>query len=242
MKFNQFFGIFGITAVLGLAACEKETISTPVEADTAEKANIMTVNAAPDPTGVDLFVKDLKYATNILFGGNTAYMAIPRSETMKFNLAGKSNTILNVSSNFAKGKNYSVFMCGDSTKTESVISEDVFTLSDVDSFTTQVRFVNLSPDAMPITVEMEDSAGVAPTLATNIAYKQVSEFKSYKGCAHNIIITEAGNPNAIALYNIPLKSGSINTIYVKGYSNALYDPTNPNRRSARIITNRASKL
>lgn len=245
MKFNQFLGICGIAAVVGLAACEPKVVITPVEADTAEKANIMTVNAAPDPKGVDLFVKELKYATNILFGGNTSYMAIPRSETMKFNVASSSSTVLNVQSNFAKGKNYSVFMCGDSTKTEAVISEDVFTVSDVDSFETEIRIVNLSPDGMPVTVEMQDSAStVQPTLAAGVAYKQVSAFKKYKGCKHTITISAPNNPNdiPITLYNVSLKSGSISTIYVKGYTNAAYDPTNPNRRSARIITNRVSKL
>ena len=111
------------------------------------------------------------YSSSLEYGfpsGVTPIVIVSSSDTTKPIFQGNLN--------LAAGGIYSLYLIGQSQKPDTFLMED-----NIVNYTPDlagVRFINLSPDSGPISVNIQGNAATQ-TEFNSLAYKQISDFKTY---------------------------------------------------------------
>lgn len=98
--------------------------------------------------------------------------------------------------NINAGELYTLFLCGTPTSPEGFMKKESF--PSIKDSLVAVRFVNLSPNSTPLNITLSTSTGVYEF--SNIAYKQITDFKLYSSLAtsgYTWQIRAANNPNVV---------------------------------------------
>jgi hypothetical protein len=177
--------------------------------------NLISDNSHPNYTIVD----------------TTPYIAISSGyHQLGLTQAGISSYLVNLSSYFESGGRYSVFVVDtlQHGQLKYVLYQDDYKTPD-DSSKSQIRFLNLSPDAPSMDVWAFPNAGLDGTrVFTNQSYPLNSygnvlnsqAFISMKAGAYYFIATESGTNNILLEGGMILRGKSIVTIYAKGLLSA----------------------
>jgi hypothetical protein len=202
--------VAGLVSVL--PGCSKDD-NNPVDPPPAGSARVMVIHASPDAAGVDLYVDNAKVDSGLTFLENTAYLTVNAGiRIVKVTLAGSTTAVIEGPVPVTANGVYSVFA------TDSVAS--LTPLLVLDTLTTpaagkaHVRFFNLSPNAPPIDITLEDGTVVFGDLA----FGEYTGFKPLDAGTHTLQIRAASASSVVlTLPPVTLITGKIYTVYAKGF-------------------------
>jgi hypothetical protein len=210
--------ILGILTVPQLVSCGKDN-STSLGTD---NGYLNIVNLSPNMNPVNLYAEYIKQGTTqYRYPNASGYFLMNINDTplqVRPALSTTSSQINLVSLDRSLKKNvrYTWFLTG--LKSDSAFTY-IFT---VDSGATpavgrsKVRLVNASPGSLGINITANDSE-----LATNIAYKGVSDYREVTSGSYNFKISATNAPGVIltTLKNTTVLDGKLYTIYAYGLPN-----------------------
>lgn len=203
--------------LLVLLSCKKEDTNIGVASlnlihATANMDNI-AVSFSSTPVPYYKNPANISFATSYEYGlppGMQALSVLSADDTAKVAWAG----ILNMQ----PGKIYSFYFAGQKGHIDTLFQQDqipVYTDS-----TVGVRFINLSPDSKPVSINRSGSANKE---VTNLGYKQISTFKNYSGTAnvggaYEFEIRDQQTDNVLATFVWYYTLQKCNTIVIGGLS------------------------
>jgi len=208
-----------ICLLLVFSSCKKENANVGVVSlnlihATANMDNIaVSFSATPIPYYQN--PANIGFATNYEYGlppGMQALSVLSSDDTAKVAWAG----ILNMQ----PGKIYSFYLTGQKGRIDTLFQQDLIPVY-TDS-TVGVRFVNLSPDSKPVSI---NRTGSASKEVVNLGYKQISTFKNYSGAtdvggAYEFEIRDQQTDNVLATFVWYYTLQKCNTIVIGGLSNS----------------------
>jgi hypothetical protein len=191
-KYNyKLFALLTMALSIMVFSCNKVHIDTQTYS-----ATINTVNAVAAPavdlkvnfTGLDIQYSPVQtlgfYTYDGLFVNGLLTYAVPadREIPLKVVLSNDSSKILfNKPAAFDAGSSHTLFVTGTLQQPEGILVDDALPLHR-DS-TVGIRFINLSPDAGTISINL---SGEAPgSTASNLAYKSYTDFILFPAKAEN---------------------------------------------------------
>jgi hypothetical protein len=138
------------------------------------------------------------FGTNYIYGvlaGKSVNMVVVSAEDT-------TSIIYNTTVNLVNGGVYSLYLAGQIGSVDTVFAKDNIP-SYIDS-STGVRFINLSQGSTVVNVTLD--ATQSTNEFSNIAYKQITDFKTYSGTATNASYTfdvfQASNDSLLAQYTL----------------------------------------
>ena len=228
-KLTRRAGIIGMVCLLAttLSSCLKDHnnyVQPPV-------ALVSVINASPDSDPVDFYLEPNR-ANNfpIRYGHGIDYInAYPGKRTATFYVSGTKQKVADDTITLVAKKLYSVYLANTAGKRDVIFVAD--SIVQPAAGMASIRLANLSADAGTVDlVTSKDSV-----LASNKAYKQVSDFVTIKGnVTYTLNIRQKGTTTVLAsLTNVNLRAGSVYTVWLQGIKAA----TDDKKLSADIQTN-----
>ncbi|AYL98840.1 DUF4397 domain-containing protein [Mucilaginibacter celer] len=219
-KLTRRAGIIGMMCLLAatLSSCLKNDHHDYVEQPVAL---VSVINASPDAGGID-FVLQPNRANNfpIRYGDVLDYIrANPGKRTASFYDAASGQKIAEDTVTLTTKKFYSLYIANVANaagKRDVIFVAD--SLKQPAAGMASIRLANLSPDAGSIDlVTSKDSV-----LATNKAYKGVSDFVTIKAASnYTLNIREKGTTTILAtLTNVNLHANAVYTVWLQGLAAA----------------------
>lgn len=214
-------GMLLFTVSVVLMACKKD--DRP-----GADASVMLVNAVPGDTATyDFYFNDTKLNNQpIPFPSSTAYLPLqPKDYTIKVAANNSISPVVSAGYSVSSGRNYSVYVYDTllAGKLKVFALED--DLSAPPAGKVKLRFLHLSPVAIPVNILANDS-----TYFTNRSYADVVGNEPKAG----FVTMDAGNytfkaklagsdssvPALLTLPDVQLNAGSIYTLIARGKLNA----------------------
>jgi len=167
-------------AALVISACQKTKYVPPpasvtvVHAMANETHSIASLFGAKQSLQYFSTMQKINRYASFLFSpvaGPTSIQVVPSTDTM-FN-------ILNINLTLLSGNMYTLFLAGDSTKPDTVLTTDNIPYYPFSDSVAGIRFINLVPDSKPVLVNLQGNDPTKVDEFTNIAYKQITAFKQY---------------------------------------------------------------
>lgn len=182
-------------------------------------AELNIVNASADTLNFYLDGTRQNNMSSISPTGQTGYLSVPAgNENLQFKKAGSFNILFSQPATLID-TTYSVFIAGTSSS-DCFITIDYLGIDTVTN-TTQIRFVNASPDAGPLTVSIDSST------YQNNNFKSISQFIPYGSGPKEIKVFRNGSATASVDTIVTFEPQSLYTIYSKGLvngkGNAVFD-------------------
>lgn len=208
-----------IFSTLGFFACKKSTVSlSPLASLNVVNAtvNLGSVKAKFTGTNKTLVSYWSGITTSIAYGANTAY-GVNAETDVPLTIAPFSTAPLDTlhpvyssTLHLVNGGIYSLFLTGQTGAIDTILIKD-----NIPSYTDSVfgfRFVNLSFNSTPVNITLTTGTTVT-TEFSNIAYKGITNFKSYQAkyntAPDTIRVRDASSNTQIAQY-VFIASGSTN--------------------------------
>ena len=185
MKYVNF-----IFVVLLFASCKKDT-TIPQRAS----INIIHATVGIPTLKVNYFGSTIIYAAftsgpgALAYGTNTVVSVSPGSTPVTIvSSTDTLNPIYNSPVATSGGDVYSLYLAGQSTAAEAVlVKETNIPIHSLTDSTCGIRFINLSYNSAPVNVTLSTTTTVNEF--TNVAYKSISDFKSYPAAVVNSTYT-----------------------------------------------------
>lgn len=219
--------------VLGIifSACKKDSDIAQSDLSRLDAAWVKVVHASPKQSTINIgFDKDRLNYNFFNYTDYTSYIAVTTGVNV-FHVysQGSYSALLSKNLDFKKGKFYSVFVTDTLSKLDAIAVLDSTAAPGVDSV--KIRFANMAPDAPPVDIFAK---GIDVPLATNVAYKNASNFISYKAAADVVLEARlAGQSKVLATSDkINLQTGRIYTIMAAGFNSLASDTYNKMQLSA----------
>ncbi len=204
-----------MTIVLLFNACKKDDVEY-----TPTIAALSVVNASPNSTSVDFYIENQKVNTNALaFGEKIEYQRVYQGNRgTVVTAAGSQTPLLSKTIALQGGEYHSLYIVGKIDALDYVFLKDE--VSDPEASKAKVRFMNLSPDAPALNMEITGET----TTFTDLAYKGYTSFKNVNAALSTITLKNKATGDVVAtLTNVDLKSGKIYTVWSKGLVNTTVD-------------------
>jgi hypothetical protein len=183
-------------------------------------AAITVVNAYPDANPLDFYMGGTKVNnTGIAFGQKINYFeAYEGARSVNVTTAGSLTSLLTKSITLKGGFYHSLFIIGKApADLDFLVLQDNFVPN---AEKVNLRFVNLSPDAAALSMEVVGDT----TKFENKAYKDFTPFKTVVPVKANIVLKDkATNTVKATLEAISLEKGKIYTIWAKGLETTTAD-------------------
>ncbi|WP_242696189.1 DUF4397 domain-containing protein [Longitalea luteola] len=200
-----------VLATILFSACKREVIHSP------NVASLTIINAVTDGEPVRLGSRSAIIANN-----SSAHMAIDMGESSLYVWPVSDSSRPYFSDQkfkIEKGEVYSLFLAGSYSNVEGVlIKENLPYHSDS---TCGIRFINLSPDSGPLSVNLKESPSVYE--ANNLDYKQHTDFKSYPAKADNTKYTfeirKSSDDSLVVTYTLNTPRFANVTLVIRGKIN-----------------------
>lgn len=163
--------------VLFLSSCKKDSIKTQSTSSlnvisASQAVPFLSVNFTFSPVPFSQYIgpnqSHITYGSSVEFGnssGNSPLELISSQDTLH---SFYKNTL-----NFKAGGIYSLYIMGQN-QAETMLLEDH--IPSYQDSTSGVRFINLSSDSKPITINLQGNL-TSQTEFTGLEYKQISDFK-----------------------------------------------------------------
>jgi hypothetical protein len=198
--------------VLLFGACTK-----PVKSEGGPATYASFFNAVPKSTDVDFFINNqLVNPKPITFGSGLEYFNV-LSGSAKLDLTyGNVQVVASGNTTFDDGKYYSVFAAGKAP-VEFIVTEDNRATPPLGK--AKLRFVQLSPDAPNIDVDIERT----PNLFTDLRYKSATDYINVDPDSYTVKIRQTGmNTVKFSELDVSITEGA-NTVVLLG----LWNGTSP---------------
>ena len=208
---KHIFGAFLMLLISLLGSCKKE-------ADLGgDIAFVAVYNAIPTATALNFLIDNrlVNGSTPLVFGANTAYTGVYQGTyTAQTVVANSSAAIAPTQINFEGKISRSLFLTGTTTAVNYFwITDD---LSVVDPEKAKIRFLNMSPDAGALVLELQ-LLGTKTTFAdrTNQQYTDYMSFTP--GTEYTInLLNKATNTSVATTIRATFAKGKLYTIWAKG--------------------------
>lgn len=219
------FASITLLSIVGLNSCKK------IEEDTIpDAAYVRFVNTSPTLGTYNIYLGDKMVNTAAIpFGGTVSYTPYAAgSYTVKYTTATNSAAVLSKQISLAGNQIHSVYLV------DKDIKMDVLTVVDDASVTSTtkafVKFINLSPDAPALSLDIKGGAN----LVKDRTYKLGSSFIQVDPKTYDFDIKDASGAVKTTLTGVEMVAGRYYTIFSRGL---LTPGTNDQPFSAQSIIN-----
>jgi len=210
MKNTAYLILFFIVLIIGIASC-KNNDEVFV---TYGPAHINVVNAGTDTLNFYLNGTRQNNASSIYPGGQSLYLPVPDGQqNYEVKKIGTANFLFSVPLTTADSSNTSLYVYGE-TANQTFITHDTLVYYKLHLDTTQIRFVNVSPDAGNLTVTVGDTVHFASQ-----AFKASTIFAPTGGGKKEVKIFQAGAATPLKDTSIVFQPGGVYTLFSKGLLN-----------------------
>lgn len=224
-KTIRFFAFIAVFTLVGLSSCKKTEVDAP------DGAYIRFINASPTLGTYNVLFDDVKVNTAALpFGGTVNYAPyVFGSHTVKYTTASNATPVLTQQINLAANQIHSAYLIDKDAKLELLlIVDDASVTSTTKAF---VKFINLSPDAPALNLDLKAGAN----LIKDKTYKTGSPFIQVDPKTYDFDIKDSATGAVkTTLTGIEMAAGRYYTIISRGMLNP---GTNDQAFSAQSIIN-----
>jgi LPXTG-motif cell wall-anchored protein len=180
----------------------------------AGTAKVRVVHASPDAPAVDVIVNGNKALTNVPFFAASAYLDLPAgSYDIQVVPAGATSPVVIDAKGvrIEAGKAYTIAATGKLAEIKPTILID--NLSAPAAGKAHVRVIHFSPDAPAVDIKV---AG-GPTLISNLAFPQASNYLPVDAGSYDLQVTPAGGTAVVLdLKGVLLEAGKIYDVFAVG--------------------------
>lgn len=173
------------------------------------------VNAFPSTSSLDFYLNGNKVNNvGISYGLNSDYSRFySGSRKATVTIAGSQTALLSKSLDILVGNYYSIFIIGKKADAlDFLLLKD--NTPDPGNLKSKIRFINLSPDAPALSLEV---VGTTEPAFDNLSYKSYSDFKLLNSGKSTLILKDkATNLEKARLTDVDLKSNVVYTVWAKG--------------------------
>ena len=246
-KDNWILHAFLLCSITLFISCKKE-VRNIYQTTPADSSHVSITNLSPSISNLKLYLnnKPLSLPDSPVSFGKTAYVTYiknvntyspdtlllpyinlaPGYQQLSFGSYNNSNILSQMNNNFEPGANYSLFLI-DTVVHGSVVSvllKD--NINKMDGAKSQIRFLNLSPDAPPLDVWAYPNAGYTGyKLFSECAYipndfnsfVNAESFSDIDAGTYYFEATLAGTSTLVVAGFLVIPSQDVVTIYKKGY-------------------------
>ncbi len=197
-------------ALTGLYSCKNNDEVFPVTG----VAFFNVVNVSTDTLNFYLNGTRQNNTSSLYPGGQSLYLTVPDGQqNYQFKKAGGFNVLFSVPLNLKDSTNTSLYIYGETTG-QAFITNDVLLRYTAHPDTTQIRFVNISPDAGTLNVTVGDTLSFMSQ-----AFKSSTAFALIGGGQKEVKVTQAGVATLLKDTTIAFQPGFIYTLFTKGLLN-----------------------
>lgn len=196
------------TSLLAITSCKK-----PQETTTPAISYLRIINASPTLGTFDVYVNTQKANTAALpFGGTIKYIRSSVSQwDLKFTIANDLDAVFTKSLTLNADVAYSYYLIGKGANLDGLLITDVMPTTATEK--AYVKFINLSPDAPALSLNIVGGA----SLASNKAYKATSDFIAVDVKTQSFEIKDGAGIVKATLLDEPIQGGRYYTIIARGY-------------------------
>jgi Domain of unknown function (DUF4397) len=210
MKVLKSLPLAGLLLLLSLAL-------VPAAFAQSATAKVRVVHASPDAPAVDVWVDGSKVLSDVTFFTASGYLDLPAG-AHRFQVtpagAGADKAVIDANATLDGGNAYTVMAAGQLANIKPVILMD--NLAAPAAGKAHVRVVHASPDAPAVDVKVQGG----PTLISNLAFPNASQYLPVDAGTYNLAVTPAGSATvALDLSGTPLQAGKIYDIFAVGLLN-----------------------
>jgi hypothetical protein len=197
-------------ALTGLYSCKNNDEVFPLKVS----AFFNVVNASTDTLNIYLNGTRQNNASSLFPGGQSFYLPVPDGkQNYQFKKAGGFNVLFSVPLNLSDSSNTSLYIYGEAAG-QAFTTNDVLLPDTLHPDTTQIRFVNVSPDAGSLNVTVGDTLSFMSQ-----AFKSSTAFKEIGGGQKEVKVTQAGVATPLKDTTIVFQRGFIYTLFSNGLLN-----------------------
>ncbi|MFQ3630178.1 DUF4397 domain-containing protein [Roseiflexus sp.] len=177
-------------------------------------AKVRVVHASPDAPAVDVIVNGNRALTNVPFFAASAYLDLPAgSYDIQVVPAGATSPVVIDAKGvrIEAGKAYTIAATGKLADIKPTILMDDLTTPAAGK--AHVRVIHFSPDAPAVDIKV---AG-GPTLISNLAFPNASNYLPVDAGSYNLQVTPAGGTAVVLdLKGVALEAGKIYDVFAVG--------------------------
>lgn len=179
-------------------------------------AKVRVVHASPDAPAVDVYVDGNQVLTNVPFFTASDYLDVPAGEH-RFQVTPTGQpadaAVIDATATVEAGNAYTVAAVGEVANIRPAILND--NLAAPAAGKAHVRVVHASPDTPAVDVKVQGG----PTLISNLAFPNASDYLPVDAGTYNLIVTPAGSDTvALDLSGTALQAGNIYDVFAVGLS------------------------
>jgi len=201
-----FYIVIFFAAVLAAESCKNndEVFKTVL------KANLNVVNASPDVLNFYLNGTRQNNSSSLYPGSQSFYLSVPEgADNFQFKNAGTFNVLFSVPLTLKDSLNYSLYVTGASAGNSFATIDSLFV--DTAQNTTQIKFVNASPDAGNLNVFVGDTVNFLSR-----AFKTTTVFLATGSGIKEVKISQTGSPTPLIDTPITFQPGRIYSLVSRG--------------------------
>lgn len=210
---------------LGLVSCSKmDSNYEPIQV-----SGLNIIQAVPTTELLDVYVDNTRAnGTEFEFGSKIGYLsAFSGNRAFNVTKRGTSTSLKSLQHTLKPQAGYSLFVANTLANIEFLMLED--NLEKPAAGKAKIRFVNLSPDAGTLALNVN---GAATDLAINKAFKEFSAFETVDATENATLnIKNASGATETSIAAVKLEDGKIYTVYAKG----IKANTDDTRLSAKVF-------
>jgi hypothetical protein len=177
-------------------------------------AYVSLYQASPDAPELNIIL-DEKVINDGRFGytDRTGYLRFfAGNRTLQVGPAGANNVVADTTMKFEDGKAYSVFVVNTYNKAELLVLDD--DVNPPAAGKAKVRFLNLSPDAPAVDLQVSDSGS---PIATDVTFKEKTAFNDIDAGKYSFQVRSSSGDVSLSLPNVVFLDGWSYTIIVRGF-------------------------
>jgi Domain of unknown function (DUF4397) len=202
--------LFFCFVLLGLCSCKNnDEVFKPVL-----YTSLNVVNATVDTLNFYLNGTRQNNTSSLYPTGQSFYLTVPSgAQDFEFKKSGTSNVLFGVPLNLKDSTYNSLYVYGDSAGQTFTISDTLLTYTSHPD-TTQVKFVNASPDAGNLDMTIGTAAGFK-----SVSLKSSTQYVEIPGGLTEVKVFQAGSTTPLEDISISFQPGGIYTLFSKGLLN-----------------------
>lgn len=207
--------------MVGLIACVSLVMGGCLDDDSNDNivdipvSYVSLYHASPNAPALNVVVDDRLINGNapLEYADHTGYLRFYTGQrTLEFGPYGANNVALDTAVTLEKNRAYSIFVVDNYENAEVLVLHDSSATGPATG-KAMIRFVNLSPDAAPLTLKVKDAAG---NLTDAQPFKGATAFQEVDAQSYNFEVTADGE-SVLNIPNVSLQSGAYKTVLVRGY-------------------------
>lgn len=176
---------------------------------------VSVYNASPNAPALNVVVDDRLINGNVplRYADHTGYLRFfTGKRTLEFGPYGANNVALDTAITLEDRHAYSIFVVDNYENAEVLVLNDSSAAAPATG-KAMIRFVNLSPDAAPLTLKVKDAAG---NLTDAQPFKGATAFQEVDAQSYNFDVV-AGAESVLNIPSVSLPAGAYKTVLVRGY-------------------------